>query len=56
MKKYEVEIVETLSRVITVEAESEDEALTIVWGLYDDGEVVLNYSDHIDTDLNIFEG
>lgn len=55
MKEYEVEIVETLSRVITIDAENEDEALSLVWDKYSEGFIVLDYSDHVDTELSIFE-
>lgn len=56
MKEYEVEIVETISRIITVEADNEYEALVTVSDMYHNEEIVLDASDHIDTDFNIFEG
>lgn len=56
MKEYEVEIIETLTRVVTIDAENADEALSLVWDKYSEGYIVLDESDHVDTDLNIFEG
>ena len=55
MSEYAVEITETLSRVITVEAESEDKALVTVINMYYSEEIVLDASDHVDTDFNIYE-
>lgn len=55
MNEYAVEVIETLSRVITVEAESEDEALVTVSDMYYNEEIVLDASDHVDTDFNIYE-
>ena len=45
MKKYEVEIHEILSRVIEVEAESEEKAKEKVQAMYDNEEIVLDYTD-----------
>lgn len=42
MSKYQVEIVETLSRVIDVEANSYEEALDKVKAKYDKSDIVLD--------------
>ena len=46
MKEYEVEIVETLSRVITVEANNHAEAKAIAKGKYYGEEVVMDEDDY----------
>lgn len=43
--KYSVQIREILAKEVTVEAESEDEALAKVSDMYLDGEIVLDYND-----------
>ena len=45
MSKYQVEIVETLSRVIDVEANSYEEALDKVKAKYDKSDIVLDWED-----------
>ena len=45
MKKYQVRIVETLSRVVEVEATDEVDALNTVEDMYCDGGVVLDSDD-----------
>lgn len=49
MKKYEVEIVETLSRVVEIDAESYEEAEAIAEEKYDTCEVILDYEDKKNT-------
>ena len=45
MSKYNIEIIETSSRVITVEANSYEEAENIAEEKYNNSEVVLDYED-----------
>jgi hypothetical protein len=45
MKEYEVRIIETSSRVVTVTASSGDMAEKIVARMYRDEDIVLDYSD-----------
>lgn len=45
MKEFNIEVIETLSRVVTVKAESLDEALKEVFDQYDKQEIVLEYKD-----------
>ena len=55
MKKFTVEITETLQRQIEVEAEDENEAISKVEDMYRNEEVVLDSGDYIDTDFNIID-
>ena len=52
MKKYKVEVVEKLSRVVEVEAEDYQTALEIVSTKYADSEIVLDYNDLETTDYH----
>jgi hypothetical protein len=51
--KYEVEILETLSRTIDVEAATPDEALYIVKERYRKEDIVLESNDFFDVDFII---
>ena len=53
MKEYNVMITETLSRIITVEASSEREAEEKVKEMYNDEEIVLDWNDLDDTDIEV---
>ena len=53
MKEYEVNIIETASRMVTVTADSESMALEIVRDMYCDEEIVLDYTDHDYTDYAV---
>ena len=46
MRKFDVEIIETLSRIITVEAENPLEARLLVDEMYRGEEIVLNADDY----------
>ncbi|RIA77883.1 NTP pyrophosphatase (non-canonical NTP hydrolase) [Anaeroplasma bactoclasticum] len=54
MPKYEVEITEYLQRRITVEAESEADAVSKVEENYNNEKEVLDYSDHTKTEIEIY--
>ena len=54
MKKFDVEITEYLQRRITVEADSEAEAVSKVKEDYNTDKEVLDYSDHTGTDIEIY--
>ena len=54
MPKYEVEITEYLQRRITVEAESEADAVSKVEEDYNTDKEVLDYSDHTKTEIEIY--
>ena len=50
---YKVEIKETLSRIIDIEADNEEGAIREVKKQYMNEDVVLNSEDYIDTEINI---
>lgn len=52
---FKVTIVETLSKIIDVEAGSIDEATAEVRAKYNDGEIVLGYEDFDDVEFITFE-
>lgn len=55
MKKYNVEIEETLSKIISIESETKEEAISKVEEMYDNEEIVLTADDYIDTEFNVIE-
>ena len=56
MQKYQVEINETLSRIIEVEAENENDAVSKIKDLYRKEEIVLDSSnDYLDTKIEIYK-
>lgn len=50
MEKYTIEIKETLSRIMEVEAPTKEEAFEKLKALYDAEEIVLDASDFVDVD------
>ena len=55
MKKYTIEIIETLIRLVSIEAEDEFEAERIVREKYKNGEIVLDADDFVDYEIHICE-
>lgn len=55
MKKFTVEITETLQLRVEVEAADRSEAICKVKEMYHNEEVVLDSSDHIDTEFNLID-
>lgn len=55
MKKYLVEITETLQRQVTVIAQTRDEAEQKVREKYQNEEIVLSNQDYIDTDFHVIK-
>jgi hypothetical protein len=53
MKEYEVKIIETASRIVTVTASSADMAERIVKKMYHDEDIVLDYSDYDYVEFNL---
>jgi hypothetical protein len=53
-KKYQIEITETLQRIIEVKADSLDDAIIEIRRLYENEEIILNSSDYVDTDMREF--
>lgn len=45
MKEYKIVVEEILKKVITIEAESEKEAIRLVSDLYDEANIVLKWDD-----------
>ena len=54
-KVYQVEITETLQRVVEVEADSEQDAIFMVDDKYREEEIVLDAADFIDYEIAIFK-
>jgi hypothetical protein len=53
MKEYNVEVCETLIRIVTVEAMSEEDAIKFVKYDYNNAELVLDSDDFFDVDFNL---
>jgi hypothetical protein len=53
MKKYVVEITETLQKQVIIDAHSYDEARSIAKQKYKYEEIVLDENDHIDTEFKV---
>lgn len=51
MKKFKVCVEETLQRLVEVEAATPEEAESKVQQMYDDSEIVLDYSNHVSTEI-----
>lgn len=52
MEEYEIEIVETSSRTVTIEAHSVSEAIRLIKEKYHNEEIILNENDYVDTEFN----
>lgn len=50
MKRYNVEVKETLSKIVMQEANTFEEAALLVKERYDEEDIILNWADHKDTD------
>ena len=46
MKRYYVSVTETLNKVVSVDAESEEEAVDMVRNAYDDSAIILDSDDY----------
>ncbi|WP_350655657.1 DpnD/PcfM family protein [Psychrobacter sp. S1-30-MNA-CIBAN-0213] len=53
-KTFQIEIVETMSNIVEVVAENEQDALLRAQEMYRNEEVILDSEDYIDTKFNIF--
>ena len=53
MKKFKVEITETLQKTVEVEADNKEEAVHKVMKMYKNEEVILNDNDFIDVDFRV---
>ena len=53
MKEYKIEITETNSKVVTIEAESESDAMAIVKAAYEEGEIeITEENDYVDVNYH----
>lgn len=55
MKTYSIEIIETLSRVVEIEADSVENALKSALEKYRNEDIVLDTNDYVDTVIDIFK-
>ena len=55
MKKFKIEITETLQKTIEVESNNKEEAVHKVMKMYKNEEVILNYNDFIDVDFKAYD-
>ena len=55
MKKYKVEIIETSIKIVELEANNEIEAEIKVQQMYDEQEIILDYQDYTETEINCIE-
>ena len=55
MKRFECSIIETLEKTIFIEAEDEQGAYKKLKEMYYNEEVILDSSDHVDTDYMVTE-
>ena len=53
MKEFQVEVCETLIRIVTVEATSEEQAIEQVMNDYNNAELVLDSDDFFDVEFEI---
>ena len=51
---YQVEITETLQRIVSIDAADKDAAILTVKQLYRNEDIMLDSSDYIDTAIDIF--
>ena len=52
---FKVSVIETLERIVEVKADTEEEAIEKVEQMYKDGEIVLDASDHVETEFEVWE-
>ncbi len=52
---YKIEIKEILSRIIDIEADNESEAIIKAKSEYRNQNIILDDSDYIDTEINIYK-
>ena len=53
MKKYRIEVIEVLSRIVEMVAEDEEEALQHVKAMYRNCDLVLDASDYVKTEFSV---
>ena len=55
MKEFQIEVIETLSKVVTVEADTIEDAVRKVNEQYDNSEIQLDYDDYKGYDIQPYE-
>jgi len=55
MKKIKIEIEEYLSKIIEVEASTQEEALIIVKKMYDEEKVILDSNDYVNKNIKVIK-
>ena len=55
MKTFKFEIIETLSRIIEIDAENYDDAFDEITTMYAEGEIVLDADDFVNSEINRYE-
>ena len=55
MKEYKIKISETLSKIVNVMAETDEEAIDKVKGMYNNETILLDYDDYENVDFEIIE-
>jgi len=55
LKKYKVEITETLQKIVHIDAENENEAHKRVSDMYKCGEIVLDADNFVEKEINVIE-
>lgn len=53
MKKYHIEVTETLSRVVEIVADNDDDAIEIARAMYRECDLVLDASDYVLTEFSV---
>lgn len=51
MNEYKIKVTEVLERVVTVDANTADDAVEQVEQQYNNEDIVLDYNDHVSTDI-----
>lgn len=54
LRKYKIEITETLQRIVEIEAASLNDAISEIRKQYEDEEIILDSSDCVETDITEF--
>ncbi len=55
LKNFKIEIKETLSTIINIQAENEQQAIDIIKKKYDNEEIILDSNNFIDTEITNYE-
>ncbi len=55
MKKYSIEVLEVLSRIVEIEASDDEDAIEQVRQMYRKYEIVLDDSDYITTEISVID-